>query len=159
MKGLQNLKDILEKGKTRIQERYLDESELLETCLIPDKFSLIRQVQIASDNAKGVSARIYGRGKLVLDVDDTEKSFDALIEHYQKTIAFLETLTPEQFDESEKKLLSFPYIDGKAMTGYDTLLQSSLTNFFFHVTTAYNIFRYNGVSLGKADYVGILPLK
>ncbi len=157
IKGLQNLKGILEKGKTYTQERGLDESELLEARLAPDMFSLIRQVQIASDNAKGVSAGLAGVEKPVMD--DTEKSFDALIERCQKTIAFLETLTPEQFEGSEEKRLPFPYIEGKVMTGYDTLLQSSLPNFFFHVTTAYDIFRHKGVPLGKADYIGVLPLK
>lgn len=157
IKGLQNLKHILTLGKEFALEKEIAERELLEARLAPDMFPLTRQVQIASDAAKGVCAGLTGVTNPVME--DTESSFDALIERCDKTITFLETLTPEQFEGSEVKLLPFRYVEGKSMTGFDTLTQSNLPNFFFHVTVAYAILRHKGVALGKADYIGSLPLK
>lgn len=157
IKMLGNLKQILAKGKVFAEEQGIAESELLGARLAPDMFPLSRQVQIASDAAKGIAAGLAGVEKPVME--DTEKTFDELIERCDKTIAFLETLKPEQFEDGATKMLPFPYVEGKVMTGEETLLQSNLPNFFFHVTTAYAILRHKGVTLGKNDYLGSLPLK
>ncbi len=157
IKSLKNLKNILEKGKLFVKEKNLQESELLEARLAPDMFPLTRQVQIASDNAKGITANLAGVEKLVMP--DEEKTFDELLERCDKTIAFLETLTPEQFEGAESKRIPFPYVEGKWMFGNEALFQNNLPNFFFHVTTAYDILRHKGVAIGKNDYIGELPLK
>lgn len=133
------------------------EAELLEARLAPDMFPLTRQVQIASDAAKGIAAGLAGVEKPVME--DTETTFDALIERCDKTISFLNTLSVDQFEGGENRLIPFPYVEGKVMTGEATLLQSNLPNFFFHVTTAYDILRHKGVPLGKTDYIGDLPLQ
>lgn len=157
IKNLKNLKGILEKGKSYAEEHSMQESELLEARLAPDMFSLVRQVQIASDNAKAISAGLAGVENP--SMADTEKSFNELLERCDKTIIFLETLKPEQFEGGEDRMLPFRYVEGKSMTGKDMLLHSNLPNFFFHLTIAYGILRHKGVSLGKADYIGDLPLK
>lgn len=157
IKGLTNLKNILKKGKAFAEEKGWQETELLDAKLAPDMFPLTRQVQIASDNAKGISADLTGVERVKME--DTEKSFDELIERCEKTIAFLETLKPEQFEGAEEKHIPFPYVEGKWMLGDESLLQRSLPNFFFHVSTAYDILRHKGVAIGKNDYIGNLPLK
>lgn len=157
IKNLKNLKGILAKGKSYAGEHGVQESELLEARLASDMFPLVRQVQIASDNAKAISAGLAGIENP--HMADTEKSFDELLERCDRTIAFLETLKPEQFEGGEDRMLPFRYVEGKSMTGKDMLLHSNLPNFFFHVTTAYGILRHKGVALGKADYIGDLPLK
>lgn len=157
IKNLKNLKGILKKGKSYTEEKSINESELLEARLAPDMFPLVRQVQIASDNAKAISAGLAGVENP--HMADTEKSFDELLERCDKTITFLETLKVEQFEGGEDRLLPFRYVEGKSMTGKDMFLHSNLPNFFFHLTTAYGILRHKGVTLGKADYIGDLPLK
>lgn len=157
IKTLTNLKAILAKGQSFAREQGMAEKELLEARLAPDMFPLSRQVQIASDAAKGIAAGLAAVERPVME--DKEASFDELIERCEKTILFLKTLSPEQFDGGDSRMLPFPYVEGKVMTGEETLLQSNLPNFFFHVTVAYAILRHKGVPLGKADYLGPLPLK
>lgn len=157
MKNLKNLKQILAKGKTFAAEQGMSEAELLDARLAPDMFPLMRQVQIASDNAKSISANLASVEKPVME--DVEKSFDELMERCDKTIAFLETLKPEQFEGAEARQIPFPYAEGKWMLGNEALLHHNLPNFFFHMVTAYAILRNKGVTLGKNDYIGELPLK
>lgn len=154
---LENLKTILKKGEAHASAKGIDPHLLLEGKLAPDMFNLTRQVQIASDNAKGCSARLAGLEPP--QMPDTEKTFEELYERMDKTIAFLETLKPDQFEGSEKRHIPFTYAEGKYLLGNEHLLQTSLPNFFFHVTTAYDILRHQGVELGKMDFIGELPLK
>lgn len=157
IKTLGNLKGILAKGQAYAREQSIPETEFLDTRLAPDMFPLTRQVQIASDAAKGIAAGLAGIDKPVME--DTEKTFDELMERCDKTITCLASLTPEQLEGGEDRFIPFPYVEGKAMTAEETLLQSSLPNFFFHVTIAYAILRHKGVPLGKSDYIGVLPLQ
>ena len=114
---------------------------------------LVRQIQIASDIARRGAARLAGLE--APQMEDTETTFPDLIARLQKTIAYLETLTPEQIDGSEEKSISLPV--GKEtinFEGLSYLLYFILPNVYFHVTTAYNILRHCGVELGKRDFLG-----
>lgn len=153
---LQNLKGILAKGEAFAREKGIDPSQLLHAQLAPDMFDLVKQVQIASDNAKGV-ARLAGMEPPVME--DSETTFAELTARIDKTITFLGTLTPTSFDGGEIRQIPFPYAEGKYLTGADQLTLMTLPNFFFHVTTAYDILRHQGVQIGKMDYIGDLPLK
>lgn len=157
LKTLGNLKHILEKAKSYAHQEGWSESELLEARLAPDMFPLVRQVQIASDAAKGIAAGLAGVPVPVME--DTETTLDALIKRCDKTIQFLGSLSADQFEGAEERLIPFKYVEGKSMTGEATLLQSNLPNFFFHVVVAYALLRHKGVPLGKADYLGELPLQ
>ena len=157
LKMLNNLKHILTQAKLYAHKEGWSEKDLLEAKLAPDMFPLTRQVQIASDAAKGIAAGLAGVQAPIME--DTEASLDALIERCNKTIHFLESLSKEQFDGGEQRMLPFRYVEGKSMTGEATLLQSNLPNFFFHVVVAYAILRHKGVPLGKTDYIGELPLQ
>jgi hypothetical protein len=150
---LRNLKALLEKGVAHAAARKFDPAVLAQARLAPDMLPLARQVQIASDNAKGCPARLAGIDPPKFE--DTETTCAQLIERIDKTLAFLATIEPGQVDGSEGReiVLKFPNNTFK-FKGQDYLTFFAIPNFTFHVVTAYNILRHNGVEIGKSDYLG-----
>ena len=128
---------------------------LLGTRLFPDMFPLARQVQLASDFAKGTTARLTGAEppKYV----DEEKTFEELKARLAKTIEFIKSLDQSVISAAAGKDITFPAGGGtqRTLKGKDYLVLSGLPNFYFHVTTAYNILRHCGVELGKRDFLGV----
>lgn len=149
------LAGVLAKGEAHAAEQGVEPDVLLQARLFPDMFPLQRQVQIACDFAKSVSARLA-------DVEvpafpDDEASFGELRERIARTLAFIDGLDPLLFEGSdEREIVLRPgtpkerRFDGKAY-----LLQYGLPQFFFHVTTAYALLRHNGVAVGKLDFMGV----
>ena len=150
---LNNLIAILEKAVAHAEARKIAPAVLLNSRLYPDMFPLSRQVQIASDTAKGGAARLAGMEPP--SYEDKETTFPELIERLRKTVAFLNTLKPEQIDGSEKKKVTLKVRD-EMMTfeGLTFLLNRVLPNLYFHISTAYAILRHSGVEIGKKDYLG-----
>jgi hypothetical protein len=150
---LRNLKAILEKGAAHAEAKKFDASVLVNGRLAPDMFALARQVQIAADNAKGCAARLSDTE--IPKFDDTETTIPELLARIDKTIAFLKTFKPEQIDGSEDKAITLKSPRGDFnFTGLNYLLHFALPNVYFHITTAYNILRHNGVDVGKMDFIG-----
>ena len=150
---LKNLSSMLDKAQAHAEARKIDPAALTTFRLYPDMFPFSRQVQVACDVAKGVAARLAGVE--VPRHEDTEQTFPELKARIAKTIAFIETIRPEQIDGSEEKDIVVKL--GKQeyrFKGMQYLLNWAYPNFYFHVTTAYNILRHNGVELGKKDFVG-----
>ncbi len=127
---------------------------LLHARLFPDMLDFTRQVQIATDFAKGVSARLAGRD--VPAYEDTETTFDELQARIINTIEFISSISPEEINGSEaREIITRPGTPKeKTFTGLTYLLTYGLPQFFFHVTTAYAILRNNGIEIGKRDYMG-----
>ena len=152
-RALNNLAAILNKAVAHAEAKKIDPSVLINYRLAPDMLPLSRQVQIASDTAKGCAARLAGVD--VPSFADTETTFPELQERIDKTLAFLNTLTAEQIDGSESRTVTIQ-LRGKDVqfVGLAYLTSFVLPNLYFHVTTAYAILRHNGVELGKADYLG-----
>ncbi len=150
---LGNLASILEKAESWAVEKKLDPAVLLNLRLAPDMFPLKRQLQIATDSAKGCAARLAGVD--IPSYPDTEETFAELKARLQKTIDFLSSFTPAQIDGSEEKsiILNFPSMELK-FSGRDYLFQFVQPNFYFHLTTAYAILRHNGLDIGKMDFIG-----
>jgi len=150
---LANLKAILEKAAAHAAAKKIDESVLLGARLFPDMFPLTRQVQIATDFARGTGARLAGMEPT--SVDDKEQSFVELAARVDNAIAYLRTLPAAQIDGSEKREIT-RMIRGapKTFTGLDYLVKYALPNFYFHLSTAYAILRHNGIEVGKGDFVG-----
>jgi uncharacterized protein len=150
---LNNLAAILEKGAAHAEAKKIDPAVLINSRLYPDMFPLAKQVQIATDVARRGAARLAGLE--APKMEDNETTFAELIERLEKTTAYFATLTPAQIDGSEQKSISLPMGD-QTMTleGLPYLVSFILPNVYFHVTTAYNILRHNGVELGKLDYLG-----
>jgi uncharacterized protein len=156
IKMLGGLKNVLVKAQAAAQAGSLDEQALLQDRLAPDMFPFVKQVQVATDNAKGCAARL---AQLEMPrYEDTEKTFDELVARIDKTIAFLTTVKPEMFAKAEEVKVELPYFPGKYMTGFGYALEYAVPNFFFHVTVAYGLVRKNGVLVGKADYINGIPL-
>ncbi len=154
-KTLVNLKAFLKKGEAFAKEKSIHEEVMLGLRLAPNMFSLVRQVQIATDNAKGITARLAEMEPPKME--DNEKTFEELYQRIDRTIAFLDTLTPEQFANSAEAKVRLVYFPGKHYLGKEYLPMYGLPNFFFHVVTAYDILRSNGVVIGKGDYLDSMP--
>lgn len=148
------LSGVLTKAEAHATARKIDPNALLQARLFPDMFALLRQVQVAADFAKSVSARIAGVD--VPSFEDKEESFADLQARIAKTLAFLDSLSPAQMDGSEdrKIVTQAGTPKEKVFTGQSYLLNYGLPHFFFHVTSAYAILRHNGVGVGKTDYIG-----
>jgi hypothetical protein len=143
---------ILDKTAVHAAAKKIEPQVFLEARLYPDMFPLTRQIQIASDFAKGACARLAGVEPP--KYPDTETTIDELKARIAKTIAFIKEFKPSQIDGSEEREISLQ-MGGQTRTfkGENYLISVVLPNFFFHATTAYAILRHNGVELGKQDFL------
>ena len=148
------LGDVLRKGEEYAQQRKFDSAILLQSRLFPDMLPLVRQVQIACDFAKSVPSRIAGLE--VATYEDTEQSFEELQGRILKTLELISTISAAQLDGSTvKEIILRPGTPKeKKLSVEDYALKYGMPQFLFHVTTAYNILRHNGVEIGKKDFMG-----
>lgn len=150
---LNNLAAILEKAAAHCEAKKIDPAALVNFRLYPDMFAFGKQIQVACDHAKNAAARLTATEPPEFAND--EKTFPELIGRVLKTIEFLETFKPEQIDGAEDKDVVIKRGDTVVTyKGQEFLLNRALPNFYFHVTTAYDILRHTGVELGKKDYLG-----
>ena len=149
------LKGVLAKGAAHAGSIKCEETAMLAQRLYPDMFALVKQVQIAADFARGVSARLAGVE--VPTQEGQEKSFADLDVLLAQTVSFLDGLSASQFEGSESKeiILRPGTPKEKRLTGQTYLANYGLPQFFFHITTAYAILRHNGLAIGKRDYMGV----
>jgi uncharacterized protein len=143
----------LHKAEAHCDERKIDKSVMLGMRLAPDMFNLTRQVQLVTDFGKGCGARLAGVA--VPSFPDEETTFDGLYARIDKCVAFLESLEKSAFEGAEIRDVTMK-VGGKdvTMAGADYANAAALPNFYFHMATAYNILRHNGVALGKGDFMG-----
>ena len=150
---LGGLQTVLAKAEAHATARKIDPDALLQARLFPDMFPLLRQVQVASDFAKSVAARLANVE--VPKLDDNEKTFAELYARIEKTIAYIGSFKEEQLDGSEDKTIELKLRNfTPTFSGSSYLFTFALPNFFFHVTTAYDILRNSEVPIGKLDYLG-----
>lgn len=150
---LGSLSGLLQKADAHAVANCMDVNDLLTATLAPDMFSFTRQIQIACDHAKGCAARLAGIENPKFE--DTEKTVAELQERIRKTLEFVNSVKPEQFAGAEDRdiQLVFPWATYD-FKGNRYLTYWALPNFFFHATTAYDLLRYKGVPVGKADFLG-----
>ena len=153
VKTLNALSAILDKAQAHAEAKKIDPLTLTSFRLFPDMLPMTAQVQIACDAAKGAMARLAGME--IPKHEDTEKTLAELKARIAKTVAFIESIKPAQVDGSENKDVTLK-IGGKdtVFKGMPYLFGFAFPNFYFHVTTAYNILRHNGVEIGKRDFLG-----
>lgn len=151
---LGGLKEVLRKAEAHATEKKIDPNALLQARLFPDMFPLLRQVQVATDFAKSVSARLAGVE--VPKLEETEQTFADLQARIDTVLAFMDGLDVARFDEAATReiVTQAGTPKEKRFTGQSYLLNYGLPHFFFHTTTAYAILRHNGVEVGKKDYIG-----
>jgi hypothetical protein len=153
IRSLTNLSSILEKAVVYAEVKNIDPSVLINARLYPDMFPLSRQVQIATDVAKGAISRLAGLEPPAYE--DNESTFPELLARIDKTITLLESFNPEQIDGSEDKTILLPMHDRTiTFKGLPYLLDFVIPNVYFHVTTTYAILRHNGLDIGKKDFLG-----
>jgi uncharacterized protein len=153
---LQAMLGVLDKAEAFATAKKIDPAVLTGARLAPDMFPLSRQIQIACDFAKGVSARLAGVDNP--SFEDTEKTIPELKARIKKTIDFVNTLKSAQIDGSEGRAIEIKMAGNPVkFLGQPYLVNFGMPNFFFHLTTAYAILRHNGVDLGKRDFMGAIP--
>ncbi|AEC21495.1 hypothetical protein PT7_2955 [Pusillimonas sp. T7-7] len=148
------LKAILAQADAQVEAKSMNPDALLQARLYPDMFPLIKQVQVAADFARGISARLAGIE--VPKYESDEKSFADLDALLTQTLAFIASVDAAKFDGSESReiVLRPGTPKEKKLSGQAYLANYGLPQFFFHVTTAYALLRHNGLAIGKRDYMG-----
>jgi uncharacterized protein len=144
---------VLTKTEANATERKIDPQVFLTARLAPDMLTFTKQVQIATDHAKGAPSRLAGRE--VPRYEDNEASFSELQARITKTRDYLATFKPAEFEGAEERTVTLK-VGGNdvELKGQKYLLDVALPNFYFHITTAYAIMRHNGVPLGKGNFLG-----
>ncbi|UPG86243.1 DUF1993 domain-containing protein [Luteibacter aegosomatis] len=153
VRALKALSGVLQKGADFARERNIAPDVLLNTRVIADMFPLARQVQIATDMAKGAAYRLAGQD--VPSMADDETTFEQLQERIAKVIGMIEGIEPGRIDGSEAREIVLKMRSGeRRFAGQEYLFGYVLPNVYFHATTTYAILRGEGVPLGKADFIG-----
>jgi hypothetical protein len=156
-KMLKNLDGWLEKATAYAKQKDFDVDTLVHARLAPDQYPLDRQIQSACDSAKFSASYLTGQQPPVHP--DTEKTIAELRARIRTCIAYLESVKASDMGAAEERRVSPKFLEGKWVRGDHYLLQMSVPNFYFHMTTAYAILRHNGVDLGKMDFIGPIPLR
>ena len=151
---LGGLKAVLSKAEAHATDKKIDPNAFLQARLYPDMFALLRQVQVASDFAKSVSARLAGVE--VPKLEDNEQTFADLQARIDTVLAFMDSLPAANFEHAATReiVTQAGTPKEKRFTGESYILNYGLPHFFFHTTTAYAILRHNGVEVGKKDFIG-----
>lgn len=154
-RALTNLSHILKKAEAHAFAKNIDPSIFVNARLFPDMYPLSRQVQIATDMSKGAVARLSGSE--IPKYEDTETTFAELQGRITKTIDFINSISSAQLEGADVRtvVINIRKVD-MTFSGQDYLLNWVMPNVYFHVTTAYNILRHNGVELGKPDFLGAM---
>ena len=158
VRSLENLRAILVKAKDFAKEKGLDDAKLLDSRLAPDMFPLVKQVQVATDNAKGAVARLTGSENPKYQDDET--TVDELLARIDKTLTYVKSFKAEDFAGAAERKVSLPWMPEGSYFDADTYLRDFLVgNFYFHFVTAYGILRNLGMNIGKQDFTGELEMK
>ena len=154
VRGLGVLTKLLDKAEAFAEEKGISTDDLVNARLAPDMLTLAGQVQRVSDTSKGLVGRLTSIE--VPRFPDEKKTFDELRQRIAKTVAFLETVRPVDLEDSDSRevVLNFPTLK-VTLTGEEYLQKFVLPNFYFHLTTAYDILRHKGVAVGKADFLSL----
>ncbi len=151
--ALKALAAFLSKAEAHATALRIDPNALLQARLFPDMFPLTRQVQIACDMSKGAACRL---AQMEIPVhEDTEASFQELLGRIAKVRELLASIPASAIEGGEDRMITIKVAGQEThFMAADYLVSWVNPNVFFHITTAYNILRHNGVPLGKGDYLG-----
>jgi uncharacterized protein len=150
------LSGLLTKAEAHCKAKNIEPAVLLGARLYPDMLPLSKQIQLACDFAAKGCARLTHSE--VPSVPDTEKTFDELKQRIAKTVDYVKTFKPGQFEGADKKDVTFPAGPNNSITlkGQEFVNRFSFPNFYFHAATTHGILRHNGVEIGKRDFLGIV---
>jgi hypothetical protein len=148
---LKNIEPWLDKAEQHAALKKYDVAVLMTSRLSPDHYHFIQQVQSACDYVKFAAARLSGRTPP--KHDDTEQTIDDLRERIRKTIEFAQSVKETEYSGASERKVGLTWAPRKVIGGADYLLQLTIPNTYFHLTTAYAILRHNGVDVGKMDFL------
>lgn len=149
--ALKNIETWLDKAEQHAALKKYDVAVLMTSRLAPDQYHFIQQVQSACDYVKFAAARLSGQKPP--KYGDTEQTIDDLRERIEKTIEFAQSVKEMQYTGASERKVEVTWAPGKVIRGADYLLQLTIPNTYFHLTTAYAILRHNGVDVGKMDFL------
>ena len=153
---LDSLSAVIDKAAAHCEARKIDPATLMGYRLAPDMFAFARQIQVATDNAKGIAARLAGVE--IPKLADDETTFDELKARLAKVADFISSLPAAQFEGAETRAIMLKLGGTEThFTGANYLFGFGLPNFYFHASTAYDILRHAGVPVGKRDFLGAVP--
>lgn len=156
-KQLGQLEKWLDATRSFATEKKIEPDLFVDFRLAPDQFALARQIQLTCDTAKLAASRLTG--KEAPAQPDTERTLEELRARVRSVVAWLDGLSPADFEAAATRSITQPRWEGKTMTGHDYFVEHALPNFYFHLAHTYAILRHNGVGLGKRDYLGALTQK
>jgi hypothetical protein len=144
----------LDRAEAHAQARSFDPTNYLGLRLAPDMLPFSRQIQIASDGAKGCMSRLAGTE--IPKWEDNESTLDELRARIRRTLDHVQSFSPAQLEGSDSREIAIPMRSGDTLRfdGESFLKYFALPNFYFHATTTYALLRHAGVELGKADFLG-----
>ena len=158
IKTLRNLDRWVTLATTHAESTQAPIESILNARLAPDPYSFVRQIQVATDNAKFIPGRLAG--KEWPSHPDTETTFEQLRGRIASVSSYVESFKREDFDDVERRKIRLPWMKpDQWLEPYDYLVQFGLPNLYFHVVTAYAILRHKGVQLGKNDFLGGLTIQ
>jgi hypothetical protein len=153
IQALGNLSGILDKALAHAAQRKFDPAVLLAARLAPDMLPLTRQVQLACDFAKNSVARLAAQEPLRFE--DNETSFEQLRARIARCIDYMKSIPAKALEGAETRDIKVPAGERTyEFKGVEFLQCWAIPQVFFHVITAYDILRHNGVELGKRDFLG-----
>jgi len=155
VRALGVLSNLLKKGEDFAKEQGFAADALVQERLAPDMLPLAGQIQRASDSAKLAVERLTGVASPKFD--DSETTYAQLYERIEKTLAYLNSVPADAFNDAATREVKLNFGELPPFTGESYLLTFAMPNFFFHVVTAYDILRHKGVAVGKRDYLGPYP--
>jgi uncharacterized protein len=152
---LNSLTGLLNKAEAHCEAKNIQPEVLLGARLFPNMLPLSKQIQLACDFAAKGCARLTHSE--VPSAADTEKTFEELRQRLAKTIDYVKSFKPAQFEGADTKDVTFPAGPDRSITlkGQQFLSAFSLPNFYFHAAIAHGILRHNGVEIGKRDFLGV----
>jgi hypothetical protein len=146
----------LGKAESLAMAKKFDVGVLLNARLAPDMGTFIYQIQSACDYVKGAAAWLSGQD--VPRHPDVERTVEELRERLRATIAFVESIPAERYSDASKRRITLSWAKGRDMSAEDYVMQMTMPNVYFHLVTAYDILRHNGVEIGKKDFWGEIRL-
>lgn len=155
-KSLVALDRILDKAAAHVAEKGIEESVLLTASLYPDMLNFTKQIQVSTDYARKNLARLAGKDPVPME--DTETTITQLKERVAKTREVVDSFVVSDFADADTREIRLPWFQGTYMLGKDFVNEFAITNFQFHVVTAYDILRAQGGNIGKADFIGEMSM-
>jgi len=152
---LGGLKGVLEKAQKHATEQKWDEAAILNWRLYPDMFTLARQVRQSCLHALGAGTVAGVTPPQLPDIDTT---WSGMLSRIDKTLDALKGLRADQLDGKEDSQVTIGAGgQQRSFRAQVYLYHFAMPNFYFHITTAYDILRSLGIEIGKRDFMGPMP--